>query len=201
MHMSIIEGLARRNRETHAMLAEVGEEDQRVLCIDSVTIRELPWHEVRHAREQELTCLRGLGVYEKVDEREAIVQYQVTPVDSTLIDTNKAFEEEPMQIRSRVVARDFKSDSRPSLYARTPPLEALEAIILTAANHEATISILHIDMSRPYFAERLVLIRLPAEDRLGADAGEIGLLKKRMYSTLDAASNWVRDGREHIKSW
>ena len=45
------EDLARRNRETRALLAEVGEKDQRVLCIDDVTSKELPWHEVRQGRE------------------------------------------------------------------------------------------------------------------------------------------------------
>ena len=53
---------------------EVGEEDQRVLCIDDVTSTELPWNEVRQAREQELKLLRDFGVYEKVDEREANAQ-------------------------------------------------------------------------------------------------------------------------------
>ena len=33
---SIVKGLARRIREKHVILAEVGKEDQRVLCIDDV---------------------------------------------------------------------------------------------------------------------------------------------------------------------
>ena len=85
---------ARRNREKHAILAEVGKEEQHVIHIDDVK-----WHETRRAREQELKYLRDFGVYEEVDEREAIAHYQVTPVDTKWIDTNKAFEEEPMQIR------------------------------------------------------------------------------------------------------
>ena len=36
-------------------------------------------------------------MYEKVFEREAIAQYQVTPVDTKWIATNKAFERNPMQ--------------------------------------------------------------------------------------------------------
>ena len=32
-----IKGFARRSRERHAILAEVGEEDQRALCLDDVT--------------------------------------------------------------------------------------------------------------------------------------------------------------------
>ena len=49
---------------------------------------------------------------ETFDEREAIAQCQVTPVDTKWGDTNKAFEGEPLQIRSR-----FKSDDRPGLLA------------------------------------------------------------------------------------
>ena len=35
---------------------------------------------------------------------------------------------------------------------------------------------------------------------MGADAVEIGLLKKSMCGTRDAASNWERDWPKHIKS-
>ena len=31
----------------HAILAEIGEEEQHVICIDDVTGKELLWHEVR----------------------------------------------------------------------------------------------------------------------------------------------------------
>ena len=71
------------------------------------------------AREQGLEHVRGLGVFEKVDEREAVAQCKVTPVDTKWIDTN---EEEPMQFRSRIVVREFKCDDRPDLLAWTLPL-------------------------------------------------------------------------------
>ena len=82
-----------------------------------------------------------------------------------------------MQIRSRMCAREFKSDDRPDLYAGTLPLEALKAIISTAANSKETFSIMHIDVPRAYFyakAQRPVLIRLPVEGRMGTDAGKVG---------------------------
>ena len=107
-------------------------------------------------------------MYEKVHEREAIAQYQVTPVDTKWIDTDKAFEVEPVQIRSRLVAREFKSGDRPDRYARTPRLEALKAIVFIATNHKQTFSIMHIDVSRAYFhatAQTLVLVRLPVDRR------------------------------------
>ena len=148
--------------------------------------------------------LRDLGVYGKVDEKEAVAKYGITPVNTKWIDTDKAFDGEPMQIRSRMCAREFKSDDRPDLYAGTPPLEALKAIISIAANNKETFSIMHIDVSRAYFhakAQSLVLIRLPVEDRMGADVGKVGLMKKSMYGTRDAASNWKRDWQEHVKKW
>ena len=130
-------------------------------------------------------------MYEKIDERDAIAKYQVTPVDSKWIDTNKAFEE-AIQIRSRLVAREFKSGGRPDLSAGTPPLGALKATIHIAANHKHTFSIMHIDLSCACFhakAQRLVLVRLPLEDRMGIDVGKIGSLRKSTHGTRKAASN------------
>ena len=83
-------------------------------------------------------------------------------------------------------------------------MEALKAIISITANHKETFSIMHIDVSRACFhakAQRPVLIRLPVEDRIGADAEKIGLMKKSTYGTWDAVSNWERDWQEHVKSW
>ena len=108
-------------------------------AFDDITGRELPWHAARKARELELKCLRDLGVYEKVDD---VAKYGITPVDTQWVDTDKAFEGEPMQIRSRMCAREFKSDDRPYLYAGTPPLEALNATTSIAANNKETFSIM-----------------------------------------------------------
>ena len=75
-------------------------------------------------------------------------------------------------------------------------MEALTAIISIAANHK--------HVSRAYLhakAQRPVLIRLPLEDRMGTDAGKVGLMKKSMYATRDAASNWERDWQEHVRNW
>ena len=124
-----------------------------------------------------LKYLRDLGVCEKVDEKEAVEKYGITPVDTKWVDTDKAFERKPMQISSRMCAREFQSDDRPDLYAGTPPLEALKAVISIAANNKEMFSIMQIDVSCAYLhakAQRLVVIRLPLEDRMGTDAGKVG---------------------------
>ena len=159
---------------------------------------------MKEAREKELRYLRVLGVYEEVDEHAAVAKYSVTPVDTKWVDTDKAFEGVPMQIRSRFFARLFKSGDRPDLYAGTLPLEALRAIMSVAASHSPEFSRMHVDVSRAYFhakAQRPVLARLPAEDCSGKDKGKIGFLKKSMYGTRDAASNWERDWQGQLVNW
>ena len=88
-----------------------------------------------------------------------------------------------MQIRSRIVAREFNSGDRPDLYAGTAPLEALKAFICIAANHCPEFSLMHLDVSRAYFhakAQRPVLVKLPSEDCSEKDEGKIGLLRKNI---------------------
>ena len=107
----MINGVARhhRERERHALLATGDGENQRVQFVDDITGKDLPWSEVRQAREHELKHLRDFGVFEKVDEREAIEKYQIPPVDTNGIDTHQASEMEQIQIRSRLVARELNS--------------------------------------------------------------------------------------------
>ena len=109
-----------------------------------------------------------------------------------------------MQIRSQIVARDFKSVNRPDLHAGTPPLEVVKAFMSMAASHSPEFSLMHVDVSRGYFhakAQWPVLVKLQSEDCSGKDEGKIGLLKKNMYGTRDAASNWERDWQGHLKNW
>ena len=62
---SIIKGLARHNREKETRYWQRLENGSSALCIDDVTGKELPWHVVREAREQELKYFRDFGVCEE----------------------------------------------------------------------------------------------------------------------------------------
>ena len=87
-----------------------------------------------------------------------------------------------MQIRSRLVAREFKRGDPADLHAGTPPLEALKTMVSFAANHKAQIfnrAHRRVPCKLPIQkAQRLVLVRLPGEDRRGLDVGKIGRLRK-----------------------
>ena len=115
----IVERLASRDQEKHAMLADVEKEDQDVICFDDIPGKELLWHAMRKVRELELKYLRDLGVYEKINETEAVAQYRITPVDTKWVDTDKAFDGGPMQIRLTIGQICMQGLS---------PFEALKAI-------------------------------------------------------------------------
>ena len=75
-------------------------------------------------------------------------------------------------------------------------MEALKSIISIAANHKEAFAIMHIDVSRAHFhakAQRLVLVRLPVEDRMGADAGKVSLLNTACmaHGTLQAIGSVI----------
>ena len=93
-------------------------------------------------------------MHEKIDKRSALESFKVAPVDTKWIDTNKPFEEEPMQIRSRLVEREFESKTRPDLHAGTAPMEERKAILSVTANHKEKFSIMHIDVFHAYFWAR-----------------------------------------------
>ena len=105
-----------------------------------------------------------------------------------------------MQIR--LCAREFKSDDRRLVCGasiggtesnntdRSEP----QGNVFNHAHRRVTCVL-------PREGPETVLIRLPVEDRMGTDAGKVGLMKKSMYGTRDAASNWERDWQEHDKNW
>ena len=78
-----------------AIPAEAGEEHEFSKCFDDITGKKLSWHAANEARAKELKFLRELGVYEKVDEHEAVGKYNVTQVNTECVNTVRGFEEKP----------------------------------------------------------------------------------------------------------
>ena len=56
---------------------------------------------------------------EKVDEQTATPKRGVSPIGITWTDTDMALEEEPLQVRSRTVACQFRGGDKADLYAGT----------------------------------------------------------------------------------
>ena len=98
------------------------------------------------------------------------------------------------------MAKEFASQKRDDLFAATPPLDALKAILSAAVIegigwHSKTdrgggMRLDVIDVKKAYFhspALREVYIKLPPED---AEPGKCGRLLKSLPGTRDAAQSW-----------
>ena len=87
-------------------------------------------------------------------------------------------------IRARWVAKDFKTDAKPELYAPTPPLEALKMVLSEIATSERVREVVAlVDVRKAYFhapSRRIVFLELPPRT-IGC-----GLLQHRLYGARDA---------------
>ena len=114
------------------------------------------------------------------------------------VDINKGDESSP-NYRSRLVGREFKKNKRDDLFAATPPLEAIRALISLAASQKNRGSnkvkkLSFIDIKKAYFhakVKRLVYVDLPDEALSPDERGKFcGRLNYSLYGTRDAAQNW-----------
>ena len=88
----------------------------------------------------------------------------------------------------------IRDSNRPDLFAATPPIENIKYLISRVASSQKgpkkTLLMVQ-DVKKAYFfapATRRVFIELPPEDY---EPGKVGLLKKSLYGTRDAALNWT----------
>ena len=154
---------------------------------------------VRNARQEEMKYFKEMGVYVKVPKQECWAQTAKNPIAVRWIDINKGDKENP-NYRSRLVAKEFKTDINPELYAATPPSECLRMLISRMASQEGS-EMMYADVSRAYFyakAVRPVYVNLPDEDRTKGDEEMCGRLMMSMYGTRDAATNWAAEYTETL---
>ena len=140
---------------------------------------------VIEARKIEMEYFRKMGVHEKVHRSKAR-GYKV--ITTRWVDTNRGVGNED-NYRSRLIGRELNRDKRHDLFAPTPPLETMTALISLCAKSQdgrEPLRFATIDIKRAYFyapATRKMFIKLPAEDMVGE-------LKLSLYGTRDAAMNW-----------
>ena len=109
---------------------------------------------------------RSKEVWAKRPVQEPLERMGKPPISVKWVDTNKGDDEEP-NCRSRLVAKDFRRKGDSSIFAPTPPLEALRSILMLAATpilwapswvcmegpHRMQVSF--VDISRAYFNARV----------------------------------------------
>ena len=91
--------------------------------IDDVYGGVLDPKKVRQARQEEMNYFREMNVCVKCPLRECYERTGRSPIKTRWVDTNKTNDEQTAKYRSRLLAREFRTDQRPDLYSGTPPVE------------------------------------------------------------------------------
>ena len=118
-------------------------------------------------------------------------------ITTKLSDHNKGDVTAP-NYRARLVGREVAYDKRDDLYAATPPLESLKAVLaLCASRQEGSrpSRVMALDVVRVYFyapATRAVYIQIPPEDRLPGDEGFVAKLNLSFYGPEMQPQTWPR---------
>ena len=100
--------------------------------VDATAGQALRTELVKVARELEMEYFKAKNVYTKVPREEAYRRAGKAPITVKWVDTNKGDDESP-NYRSRLVAREIRRKGEDSIFAPTPPLEALRTILMLAA--------------------------------------------------------------------
>ena len=114
------------------------------------------------------------------------------------------------KIRSRLCVREHKTKKQgkiqralpaSQLFSAMPPLEAVKVLVsimmlVSLSNKRKPLKLRHYDISKAHFqgtAQRLIYIRLPAEDRPKCGEDKISRLVKSMHGTQDVSHIWQLD--------
>ena len=155
---------------------------------------------VKAARKVEMKYVKDRQIYDYSTVDECRRKTGSAPIGTKWVDTNKGDKLRPLY-RSRLVAMEFRRKRVATIFAATPPLEAVRMLMSILASRQPTrlgkgempYKLGLFDVSRAHFyadAERKVFIRLPPEDPRAGEPGVCGILRKSMYGCRDAAALW-----------
>ena len=120
-----------------------------IVAYDDLSGEELDPKLMVEARKDEIKYFREMGVYDKVAISECYEKTGKAPIAVRWVDVNKGDSVRP-NYRSRLVAKEFRTDVKPELYAATPPSECLRLLLSILASSKGT-SLMYADVSRAYF--------------------------------------------------
>ena len=112
------------------------QDDHEEYFIDDVYGKVLNPDKVRKARLEELRYFKTMGVYEKCNIKECLVNTGKNPIKTRWIDTNKTNDPFDENYRSRLVAKEYKTSEKPELYSGTPPVELIRMLISKIADSQ-----------------------------------------------------------------
>ena len=128
----------------------------------------MPLEKVKEARKEEVGEMNKSGIWEVVPKVECWSKTGKEPTSVRWVDTDKGFMGGGgMEVRSRLVAREFNTGERPELYSGTPPINLMKMIVAKVADAQwdgrrwcdkyfgggvqDDVVMLYTDVSRAYF--------------------------------------------------
>ena len=157
---------------------------------------------VRAARREEIEWVHSKGVYEIVPMQECI-DAVMKPLDLIWVDTDSLWIRHARKFGRGCVQENTKRRKQgkiqralpaSQLFSAMPPLEAVKVLVsimmsVSLSNKGKPLKSRHHDISRAHFqgtAQRLIHIKLPAEDRQKYGEDKVGRLIKSVYGTQDS---------------
>ena len=165
---------------------------------DELTGVKLEEVDVRAARKEEMDFIKGLPLYDLVNEEECWDKTGKGPTSTKWVDVKKA-----TGVRSRWVARDFKekgSKDREDLFAAMPPLEAKRILFRASRRKGSTKKLLFLDVRKAHLngvCDVDAYVALPEE--AGAPAGQVGKLRNWLYGFRPAGHAWEKDYSDNFE--
>ena len=157
---------------------------------------ELPIKDVEEARKEEMKYMKD-KVFHIVKKEECFKKTGKSPTSTKWVDTDKSHGHGEMVVRSRWVARDFKTrgeKDREDLFCATPPLELLRFMVskqATTTSSGRNRKSMFLDVKKAHLVPRCeqdIYVQLPPE--AGAEDDECGKLLYWLYGCRPAGQAW-----------
>ena len=165
---------------------------------------------VQEARGEEVKFMEKLGVWEASTWEECMGKTGKPPVSTRWVDVDKG-RDGRAEIRSRLVARDFKvkgDDRQFEVFAAMPPLEAKRLLFRMAMLDGAVagsaargpVKLAFVDIKKAHLngklsEEEFAYVQLPLEA-----GGGVGRLRRWLYGMRSAAAAWEDDYAAKLES-
>ena len=148
---------------------------------------------VLSARREEIAYYKEMKAFTKVPISQCVARTGRRPIGVRWIDINKG-DQYNINIRSRLVAKEFNNKKCDDLFAGTPPVEAMRAIVSMAASGTTPKTLMTVDVSRAYMYAKcrseMYVEMCPEACEEEGDEKCCWKLEKAMYGTRSAAQDW-----------
>ena len=158
---------------------------------------------VMTARREEIAYYKAMGAFTKVPISQCIARTGRKPIGVRWRDINNG-DRYNVNVRSRLVAKEFNNKKCDDLFAGTPPLEAMRAIISMAASGATPKTLMTVDVSRAYMYAKcrneMYVEMCPEAYEEDGDEKCCWRLEKAMYGTRSAAQDWQHEIKRRMLS-